>query len=201
MSDDIAVNIGAETPIVIALTTGTSIASGTLDGNIFHFQDVRAASIDYIHLAIVGNGAVQIIATNITNPDKARNASITATNVGTPSGVMTINGINIKGIVTAEEITIIPGATAYGNVAWVTITSIILPSGVSALDTIKIGISDKIGLPTILSAETSIIKKTVNDEDKSSEIAGNVNTIYCTLNCAVISDHSEITVSTKPRTI
>jgi len=66
---------------------------------------------------------------------------------------------------------------------------------------VKVGISDKIGLPTILSSEASIIKKRVNDEDKSSEIAGNVDITYCTLDCAIISDHSEITISTKPRAI
>ena len=198
MSDNISVDLGTETSIVVALTSG---ASGTLDGQFFHLQDVRAADIDYVHIAIVGNGTAQIITTNIINPDVARNASITVTNIGGPSGVVIIAGTNVKGVDTTEEITIVPGTTAYGSVAWATITSITVPAGVSALDMVKVGISDKIGLPTTLSSEASIIKKKVNDEDKSSEIAGNVDTTYCTLDCAVISDHAEIVISTKPRAI
>jgi len=94
MSDDISVEIGAETAISVSLS---SVASGTLDGQNFHFQDVRAADIDYIHITIAGNGAIQTITTDIINPDVVRNASITMTNIDTPSGIVTIAGINVKG--------------------------------------------------------------------------------------------------------
>ena len=197
MSDDISVNITAEQPITISLSS-SGIAS-KVGGQPFHFQDVRIASIDYIHAGIAGNGAIQIITTNIENPDVARNASITVTNIATPSGNITITGVNAKGVATTEAISIIPGGTAYGNVAWATIASITLPAGVSALDTVKVGISDKIGLGVTILLEANIVKKKVGNVDKSSEISGNVDLTYDTIDCAVISGHDDITIWTKER--
>lgn len=196
MSDDISVDISTGTPISIALT---ATIGGKIGGQPFHFQDVRAADIDYIHAGIVGNGAEQVITTNITNPDVARNASVTVTNVDTPSGVIVFAGINSKGVAATESITIIAGSIAYGNVAWSTLASIILPAGISALDTVKVGISDKLGLGVTIGLVANIIKKKVNDEDKSSEISGNVDLTYDTINCATIDEHADITIWTKER--
>lgn len=199
MSDEISVDVTTEQPITVAITSGALATSVRVGGQPFHFQDVRVASVDYIHLAIAGNGAEQVITTDIENPDVSRNASITATDVDTPAGNITLVGINAKGVAATEEIAIIAGGTAYGNVAWATFTSITLPAGVSALDTIKIGISDKLGLNVTIISEANIVKKKVGNEDKSSEIAGNVDIIYDTIDCAVISGHDDITVWTKER--
>ena len=199
MSDEISVDVTTEQPITVAITSGALAASVKVGGQPFHFQDVRAASIDYVHLAIAGNGAEQIIVTNIENPDVARNASITVTNVDTPSGNITLAGINAKGVAAIENIAIIPGATAYGNVAWATLISITLPAGVSALDTVEIGISDKLGLSVTIILETNVVKKKVGNEDKSSEISGNVDITHDTIDCAVIMGHDDITIWTKER--
>jgi len=196
MGDTYNISVSEEQPISVSLTSAVSARVG---GQPFHFQDVRAADDDYVHIGIVGTGALQVITAGITNPDVARNASVTATNIDTPSGVVTIVGINSKGVAATESITIIPGTTAYGNVAWATISSVTLPAGVSALDTIKIGISNKLGLGVTIGLATNIIKMKVNDEDKSSEIAGNVDLTYDTVNCAVIDAHADITIWTKER--
>ena len=197
MSEDISVDITTEQPINIALTSGALAAK--VGGQPFHFQDVRVASVDYVHTGIVGNGAIQIIIVGIENPDVARNASITVTNIDTPTGDITVAGVNAKGVATTEAISIIPGGTAYGNVAWATIASITLPAGVSALDTVKVGISDKIGLGVTILLEANIVKKKVGNVDKSSEISGNVDLTYDTIDCAVISGHDDITIWTKER--
>ena len=198
MTDDISVNVTTEQPITVSLSSA-AVANVRVGGQPFHFQDVRAASVDYVHVGIVGTSALQVITVGITNPDVARNVSITVTNIDTPSGIVVIAGINAKGVATTESKTIIPGTTVYGNVAWATISSITIPAGVGVLDTVKVGISDKLGLGVTIGLATNVIKMKVNNEDKSSEIAGNVDLTYDTVNCAVIDAHADITIWTKER--
>jgi len=45
----------------------------------------------------------------------------------------------------------------------------------------------------------NIIKKKVNDVDKSSEILGNVDLTYDTVDCSPIEEHADITIWTKER--
>jgi len=74
-----------------------------------HFQDLLIADEDGIHAAITGNGAIQNITTAITNPDYARNGSITTTNNDTPSGNVKLCGL-VRGKYDEEEITIVAGS-------------------------------------------------------------------------------------------
>lgn len=175
--------------------------SFTLDpavgGRIDHFQDVRAASEDYIHEAIVGTGTEQVITTNITHPDIGRNASITVTDNNFPSGGVRIDGVNTKGESVFENLVIVAGGTVYGNEAWVTIASITISAGVSVSDTVKVGVSDKIGLSMAILSVEDVIKKRVNGIDKSSEILGNVDLVYDTLNCTTITRDDDITIWTR----
>jgi len=156
-----------------------------------HFQDMLAADIEGIHSAITGTGAEQEITASITGPDYARNISITVTNVATPSGNVLITGI-IRGVADTENIAIIAGSTAYGNKAFDTVTMITIPAGVSASDTVKVGFSDKIGLTSKLKSISSIYKKKVNHDDKTSEVSGKVNLTYNTLDCATISANQDM---------
>ena len=150
-----------------------------------HFQDMLAADIDGIHAAITGNSAEQDIITNIINPDYARNMSFTVTNIAAPSGNVTIIGI-VRGVIDNESIAIIPGGTAYGNKAFDTIAKITIPAGVTVADTITVGFSDKIGLSSKISSISSVYKKKVNNVDKTSELTGNVDATYHTVNCAPV---------------
>ena len=150
-----------------------------------HFQDLLVADIDGIHAAIAGNGAIQNITTGITNPDYARNISITTTNVAAPSGIVTITGL-VRGISTTENITIVAGSTAYGNKAFDTVTKITIPAGVSASDTVTVGFSDKIGLSNPIVAVGDVFKKKINNEDKTAELSGKVSATYHTVDCATI---------------
>lgn len=161
---------------------------------IIHFQDVRAKNDDYVHAAIIGTGAKLEVTSGIINPDVARNASIKTTKLNSPSGVVKLEGINSEGDGTSEDITIIAGGIAYGNVAWVTLSKITLPAGVSAQDTVAVGISDKLGLGRSITNASNIIKKKVGALDKSLEIAGNVDTTYNTLDCATINGDDDITI-------
>lgn len=164
-----------------------------------HFQDLRAADDDYVHAAITGTGVEQEINTAITNPDVSRNVSVKTTNVAAPSGDVKITGVNDKGVSAEENITIVAGSTAYGNVAWATISKITVPAGVSASDTVTIGTSDKLGLGIDIINTGDVFKKKVNNEDKSSEISGNVDTTYDTLDCATIVANEETTIWFKGR--
>jgi len=156
-----------------------------------HFQDLLPADLDGIHAAITGNGASQDISTEINNPDYARNISITTTNVSSPSGNVTITGI-VRGTSTTEVIAIIAGSTAYGNKAFDTITNINIPAGVTADDTVTVGFSDKIGLLNPITSAADVYKKKVNTEDKTSELSGNVNTTYHTVDCATIVNYEDM---------
>lgn len=192
----IAVNITGPEYINVAVSGALALQIG---GGVCHFQDVRAASLDYVHLAITGTGSEQEVTTEIVNPDVPRNASITATGVSSPSGDMKLDGVNNKGEVKSENITIIPGETAYGNVAWITISKITLPAGVSNLDTVKVGVSDKLGLNLSIINTSNIIKKKVGNEDKSSELSGKVDVTYNTVDCGSIGAHADITIWSKYR--
>ena len=150
-----------------------------------HFQDLLAANTSGIHAAITGNGDSQDITIGITNPDYARNASITATNVNSPSGDITITGL-VRGISDTDVIAIVAGGTAYGVKAFDTVTNINIPAGVSSSDTVTVGFSDKIGLINPIASTSSVYKKKVNNEDKTSELTGNVNATYYTVDCGTI---------------
>lgn len=175
------------------------LARSRMIAHSIHFQDLKAADDDYIHAAIIGTGAEQEITTGITNPDVSRNASIKTTNVASPSGDVKITGINDKGESKEENITIVAGSTAYGNVAYATISKITVPAGVTASDTVTIGMSDKLGLGLSIIKTGDVFKKKVNNEDKSSEISGNVSTIYDTLDCATVIANEETTIWFKGR--
>ena len=156
-----------------------------------HFQDLLTADADGVHAAITGNGASQDITTGITNPDYARNASITTTNIATPSGNVTITGL-VRGISDTDVIAIVASGTAYGVKAFDTITNINIPVGVSASDTVTVGFSDKMGLANSIAGASSVYKKKVNNEDKTSELAGNIDATYYTVDCATIQANEDM---------
>jgi hypothetical protein len=156
-----------------------------------HFQDLLAADPDGIHAAITGTGAELEVTNGITNPDYARNISITSTNVGPPSGNVIITGI-VRGVSDTESIAIIAGDIAYGNKAFDTVTKITLPSTVTAADTVTIGFSDKIGLSSQINSVTAVFKKKVNNADATSELTGKVSAVYHTVDCAPITANKDM---------
>ena len=156
-----------------------------------HFQDLLTADIDGIHTAITGTGAEQEITTNITNPDYARNISLTVTNIAAPSGNVVITGI-IRGVIDSESIAIIAGGIAYGNKAYDTVAKITIPAGVTVADTVTVGFSDKIGLSSKISSISSVYKKKVNNIDKTSELIGKVDAAYHTVNCSPVLSNQDM---------
>jgi len=156
-----------------------------------HFQDLLAADPDGIHAAITGTGAAQDITAGITNPDYARNVSITVTNNAAPTGDITITGL-VRGEVDTEAITSNPGGIAYGLKAFDTITNINIPAGITAADTVTVGFGDKIGLSNPIVAAADVFKKKVNNADKTAELAGNVDTTYHTVDCDTIEANEDM---------
>ena len=156
-----------------------------------HFQDLLPANTGGIHTAITGTGEEQNITENITNPDYARNTSITTTSVASPSGNVTITGL-VRGTEDTDVIAIIPGETAYGVKAFDVVTNINIPAGVSGQDTVTVGFSDKIGLSKPITSAADVFKKKVNTEDKTSELSGKVSTVYHTVDCETIENYEDM---------
>ena len=155
------------------------------------FMDVLAVSTTAVHAAITGTGAEQEITTAIINPDVARNISVTTSNVSSPSGNVTITGVNAKGNSTTEDIAISAGGTAYGSKAFATVSKITIPAGVTADDTVAVGISDKLGLSNIIYASGDVYKVKKNNADAT---IGTVNTTYGTVDCATINNGDDFTI-------
>ena len=156
-----------------------------------HFQDLLAANTSGIHAAITGTGEIQNITNGITNPDYARNSSITTTNNASPSGNVKIVGL-VRGKNDEEEIPIEAGDIAYGNKAFDIVTKIVIPTGVTAADTVTVGFSDKIGLDNPIVVVGDVFKKKVGNEDKTSELSGKVSAVYHTVNCATIMANADM---------
>ena len=140
-----------------------------------HFQDLLALSNTYVHAAITGTGAENIVSTAITNPDVPRNAMITTSNNAAPTGDVLITGVNSIGIVQTDTITISAGATAQGQVPFMSVTSITIPAGVTAADTVSIGIGVRLGLSNPISADADIIKAKQNQAEVTP---GNISFAY-----------------------
>jgi len=149
------------------------------------FPGALAASTDYVHAAIAGTGTGQIITAGITNPDVSRNISVTATDNAAPSGNVLIEGINAEGDTDSEEITIIAGGTAYGSKAFAVITGITIPAGLSAADTVEIGMSDKLGLSQPIYAASDVF------EVKGYRVTPTVDVTNGTLDFAPIEAHPD----------
>ena len=161
-----------------------------------HFQDLLAANTSGIHAVITGTGSEQNITTGITNPDYARNSSITTTNNSSPSGNVKIVGIAM-GKNDEEEITITPGSTVCGNKAFDIVTKIVIPAGVTAADTVTVGFSDKIGLDNPIVVAGDVFKKKVNNEDKTSELSGKVSVTYHTVDCVTVVANEDMLLKYK----
>lgn len=150
------------------LTKFTGDYKFAVDGIINHtdsYRNISNETTTYVHAAIAGTGAEQEIIAAITNPDVPRNVSITATNVTPPSGDVTIDGIDSKGNIISEDITINPGNTVYSNNAFSTVTKITIPATIIAADNIEVGIGSKLGLTNIIYTTGNVYKVRKNDVD------------------------------------
>lgn len=161
-----------------------------------HFQDLLAANASGIHEAITGTGTEQNITEDITNPDYARNSSITTTNNASPSGNVKIVGL-VRGKNDEEDIPITPGSTVCGNKAFDIVTKIVIPAGVTADDTVEVGFSDKMGLDNPIMVAGDVFKKKVNNEDKTSELSTKVSATYHTVDCATVVANEDMLLKYK----
>jgi len=184
-----------EGDLALQLIVNYNDSVSSTNNQMIHFQDLKAATdnADYIHAAITGNGASQDITTDITNPDVPRVATLTMTNVSTPSGVGTITGL-VRGVSTTDAITLVAGGTATGVKPFDTITNINLPAGVSSDDSVSVGIGDILGLPKEINLTADVYKKKVNNADATAELSGKVNATYGTVDCSTIIANEETTL-------
>jgi len=156
-------------------------------------QDIKAASNTGIHAAITGNGTVQNITTGISNPDEARNPTITTTNNAAPSGNVILSGL-VRGVADTETIAIIAGTIVQGNKPFDTVTNIQIPAGVTGADTVSIGFGDKVGLLYEISAINKVYKIEINSIDVTSTYADKVNATYGTIDFSTIGAYQDIKI-------
>jgi len=160
-----------------------------------HFQDLLAANASGIHSAITGTGAIQNITTGITNPDYARNTSITAS-ASAAAGNVKIIGL-VMGKNDEEDLAINPGGITKGNKAFDVVTKIVIPASLISPETITVGFSDKIGLDNPIVVAGDVFKKKVNNEDKTSELSTKVSATYHTVDCADIVANEDMLLKYK----
>lgn len=157
------------------------------------FMDVNVASTTGIHAAITGTGAENEVTTAITNPDNPRNVSITTSDNATPSGDVVIAGTDALGDSISDTITIVAGYTAYGVKAFSTVTSITIPAGVTAGDTVSIGTSDKLGLKNSVYISLDVFKVKKNNAHMDSDDY-TIDTTYNTIDLAPIGGGDDYTI-------
>ena len=157
------------------------------------FTDVAAAAVAAIHAAITGTSAIQNITTGITNPGEGRNATITATNVASPSGNVVLTGL-VRGTEGTETLGITAGGTTVGNKPFDTITNIQLPAGLSTSDTVSVGFGDKFGLLHEIDAIGQVYKIAVNAVELTSTYAALVNATYSTIDFSTVGVYQDMVV-------
>lgn len=117
-----------------------------------------AAADDAVHAAITLTTAVQNIATAITNPDFPRKVTVTGTKAGgSLTGNVVITGTNIRDQVISETIAITADTEVEGTKAFKTVTNIQVPVRATSGDTVKVGISDALGLDRCMSANEVLL--------------------------------------------
>ena len=157
------------------------------------FTDVAAANPSAIHAAIAGTGIIQNVTSGITNPAEGRNATVSATNNATPSGNVVLSGL-VRGVLDSETFAISPGSITYGNKPFDTITNIQLPAGLTAADTVSIGVGDKFGLLHEITVAGQVYKITVNAVEVTSAYAALVNVTYGTIDFSTVGTYQDMVV-------
>lgn len=117
-----------------------------------------AAADDAIHAAITLLTTVQDISTNITNPDFPRVPTITGTKAGgSLTGNVVLTGTNIRDEVISETIAITADTLVPGTKAFKTITNIRVPVRATSGDTVKVGMTDALGLDRCMNGNEVIL--------------------------------------------
>ncbi|MBA7710988.1 hypothetical protein ES703_119938 [subsurface metagenome] len=150
------------------------------------FMDVLAEVANHVG-SWVGTGAEQTINPGDpgwgAQPDCPRNLTISAAG-GAPTGNIVVTGVDAKGnniFPTTETIAITPGGTTVGDVAFATITQIVIPATVLAATTISVGIGSKLGLSNIIYRTGDVYKCTKNGADYSGAANITPNSTYNTV--------------------
>ena len=189
--ESINVTLGAAETVAVSFVGGMPSSS---IGRRMTILDLKAADNDIIHAAIPGTGAAQEITTAITNPDEARNITITTSNLAASSGTVTITGL-VRGVSTTEDLVISLGATVQGNKPFDTVTKINIPATLEIGDNLTVGFGDKIGLTNAISAASKVYKIKINAIDVTSTyVPALVNATYGTIDFSNIGAYQDITI-------
>ncbi len=166
--------------------------------NIVQFQvtaaNATAADTDGILAAVTLDDADPTeVTSGFTQPSVARALSITGNAVGI-NGDVVIEGTNIRGATITETITANGTSTVAGTKAFQTVTSVTFPARNNSGDTIAVGFTEKIGLPSTLAHNTVLFAFLGNTKEgtaptvtvSSSAIESNTVDLNSALNGSVV---------------
>jgi len=105
--------------------------------------------------ATVGTGADNLVTIGITQPTASQSVTVTSSNNATPSGTVIVTGFALNNSVVSEGIVISAGATVKGTYCFSKITSVLIPAGVTAADSISVGYGNILGLPNPIMLSTT----------------------------------------------
>ena len=155
------------------------------------FTDVAVAAVAAIHTDITGNGAVQNITADITNPGEARNATITGS--ASAAGVVVLTGL-VRGTEDTESITIVGGSTVQGNKPFDAFTNIKIPAELTNPNKVSVGFGDKFGLLHEIDAIGQVYKISVNAVELTGTYAALVNATYGTIDFSTVGVYQDMIV-------
>lgn len=127
------------------------------------------ASATGIHATILETSGVQTITTGITNPDFARQVTVTG-NQASVTGNVIITGTDVLGAPLTETLASSGTSTVISNNAFATVTSIQVPALASAGDGVSVGTGAKIGFPVAIPQTTLVLVKNFNGATDSGTV-------------------------------
>lgn len=108
---------------------------------------------------LAAQSVAALVTTGITNPDFTRVLSVSGGGgTHTASGNVVVNGHDYRGAVISDTFALSSNATVVGVKAFKDVTSVDLTgvSGIGAASTVSVGVSAKLGLGRLCSADTAI---------------------------------------------
>lgn len=162
-------------------------------------QATAVSAVNILAATTLLDGEAKTVTTGLGAPPCPRNLSIKGNAAGI-TGNVTITGTDIAGEEISEVIAANGSSSVEGNLAFATVTEVVLPARNAENDTISVGYGNKLGLPYKLTRNTvqwafrhgtrESTNPTVTVDD--GDLAGNTVKLNSALNGTVIHVHLHV---------
>jgi len=157
-------------------------------------KEVSAADADAVLSSTNGDFAAQTITTGITNPDVPRALSVTpgGTTGDIQPGDIVITGTNVEGKTITENFRVLDSSSDVinGNLAFKTVTSVVIPAMDGTGATFTVGTTDKLGVNHRFSLNNTTVK--VYSYTAPGEPGGMPTALTLQAAPTVVSDNEEV---------